>query len=127
MSSTSTRYTHDEEVGESVGWEYHGTLNQENGTPIPVASFSSMTIEIYALDSARTTIQAETSILNVGRGVLDPAGLLTITFLHTDSAMVNPAKPRERHLALVKGDYSSPVRKYKREIEWTVKNIEKTT
>jgi hypothetical protein len=120
---SSTRYVHPDEVPEKVGWAYTGTLKDEAGAVIPAATFASLTVTIYALDTARTVIQASTSILNVGRGVLTAGGVLTITFTPADSAMVDVTKPREKHVALVQGVYST-TRQFAREIEFTIRNLE---
>jgi hypothetical protein len=130
----STRYVNPELVPERVGWRYQGTLKDEAGAVIPAATFTALTVTIYALDAAQTIIQASTSILNVGRGVLDAFGVLTVTFVPTDSAIVDPTSmvsltpretvPGERHIALVEGDYAG-TRKFAREIEWPVRNLSK--
>ena len=120
----STRYVNPETVPERVGWRYQGTLKDEAGAVIPAATFTALTVTIYALDAAQTIIQAPTSILNVGRGVLDAFGVLTITFVPTDSAMVDAALAQERHVALIEGDYSGS-RKFAREIEFQVVNLAK--
>jgi hypothetical protein len=118
----SVRYVNAEPVPERVGWRYQGTLKDETGAVIPAATFSGLTVTIYALDAAQTVIQASTSILNVGRGVLDAFGVLTITFLPADSAMVDATLLEERHVALVEGDYAG-TRKFAREIEWGARNM----
>ena len=119
-----TRYVNAEPVPERVGWRYQGTLKDETGAVIPAATFTALTVTIYALDAAQTIIQASTSILNVGRGVLDAFGVLTITFVPTDSAMVDATLAQERHVALIEGDYSG-TRKFAREVEWLVLNLSK--
>lgn len=120
----STRYVNPETVPERVGWRYQGTLKDEAGAIIPAATFATLTVTIYALDTAQTVIQASTSILNVGRGTLDAGGVLTITFLPADSAVLDDGLLEERHLALVEGDYAG-TRKFAREIEWAVVNLAK--
>jgi hypothetical protein len=123
----STRFVNTEPVPERVGWRYQGTLKDEAGVPIPSTSFAALTIKIYALNPTLSDIQTSVSVLNVGRGTLDPNGLLTVTFLPDDSAMVDAALPEERHLALIEGDYSTPTRKFAHEIEWLVINLAKRT
>lgn len=120
----SVRYINAEPVPERVGWRYQGTLKDEAGTVIPAATFAALTITIYALDAAQTIIQASTSILNTGRGTLDAFGVLTITFLPADSAIVDTTLLAERHVALVEGDYAG-TRKFAREVEWGISNMAK--
>jgi hypothetical protein len=122
----STRYVNPEPVPERVGWRYQGTLKDEAGVVIPAATFSALTVTIYALDPVQTIIQASTSILNVGRGTLDTNGLLTITFVPNDSAMVDATLADERHVALIEGDYSG-TRKFAREVEWQTVNMARRT
>ena len=121
--SDSTDFLNPYPVPEGVGWRYQGTLRDEDGNVIPAASFSALTVKIWNMDAALTNIQAQTSILNTGRGVLDSNGVLTVKFVPTDSALVDTTKNEERHRALIEGDYSG-TKKYARRITWRVTNFE---
>lgn len=123
MSASSTRYTHDKDIGERERWQYDADLVDEAGALITAARFSVLTVKIHALDAARTVIQTTTNILNAGRGTISAAGHQRIVFTAADSAMVDPTRRRETRLATVEGIYDG-TGEYAREILWVVKNME---
>jgi hypothetical protein len=126
----ATRFVNPVPVPESVGWRYAATLTDEAGAVISVASFASLTMRIYCLNALLTSIEPPigtdpaVSILNAGRGTLDVNGLLTLTFLPSDSDMVDPTSTEESHVALIEGVYAG-TRKFAHEIRWRVINLAK--
>lgn len=122
-------------VPERVGWTYRVTLTKEDGGPIPLAAWSSLTARIYLDNEAKPDIVGSPGrdILNANGGVVTD-GLLVLTFLPSDSAIldqmsfINPTPrariPGERHICELEGVYTTS-RQFARKVIWMVENFAK--
>jgi len=116
-----------EPVAERVSLRYRATLKKEDDTALAAAELSTLTLTIYALDAARTIVNAVTTvnILNTGRGTIDAAGLLTLILTPDDNQILDSTLPEERHVLLMQGTYASGVKATRHEVVVTVLNLGK--
>jgi hypothetical protein len=119
-----SRFIVDEPIAERTVWQYRATLVREDRTPVQPAELSTLTLQVYVLDDAQTVIQTKTSILNTGRGSITTAGVLTINFLSTDSALASTSE-EETHLALIEAEWDGGAKTFAHEVQWTVTNVAK--
>jgi hypothetical protein len=117
----------DKEIAEKTVWRYTADLKKEDGTAVAPADLSTLTLTVYAQDTALTIINGlnAANILNAGRGTLDAAGKLTIVLAGDDLALVDPAAAYEDHVMLIQGTYASGTRFARHEVYHRVINLAK--
>lgn len=119
-------------VAEQSTLQMTATLLDEVSMPVPLAGLSTLTLTLYSRDSVAQDIinnVSATNMLNAGRGTVHPTtGLLTITLLPADNAIVDGTKDLEWHRALIQGTYGSGgSRAFKYEIDFPVRNVAKVS
>lgn len=106
------------------------TLIDDAGAAIPSAGVQALTLTLYNRDSAAKEVLNSVdgqNILNADRGTLHPtSGLLTVTLLPADNAIIDTTKDLEWHRALVQATYAT-TKKFKAEIDFPVRNLNKVT
>lgn len=107
---------------------YTATIKDENGTVVPAASLTTLTLTLYAKQSG-TIINSRSAqnILNANNVTVNSSGVLTWTMQPDDNAIVNSALLTESHIALFEWTYSSGSKYGKHEIELVVSNLTKVT
>lgn len=118
-------------VAEKTTVQITATLVDETGAAIPLAGLSSLTLTLYNRDSTAQEIINSVSavnILNNGRGTVHAtSGLLTLTLLPADNAIIDTAKASEWHRALIEGTYAGGVKAMKYEVDVQVRNLNKVS
>lgn len=116
-------------AAEQTTMQITATLVDEAGAVVPLAGLSALTLTLYNRDSAAQEIINSVNavnILNAGRGTMHAtSGLLTITLLPADNAIIDSANDLEWHRALVQGSYGGGVKAVKYEIDFQVRNLSK--
>ena len=97
-----------EKVGEQTTARYTNRFYDEAGDPLADTDLNALTLTIYE-EAGGTIINGvnDTNILNVGRGVVDAQGNLTITLEPADNQVVNSAREDEVHAMLIKWTYNT--------------------
>lgn len=118
-------------AAEQTTMQITATLVDETGEAVPLAGLSALTLTLYNRDSAAQEIINSVNavnILNAGRGTMHAtSGLLTITLLPADNAIIDSANDLEWHRALVQGSYGGGVKAVKYEIDFQVRNLSKVS
>lgn len=116
-----------EPVPEKTSLRYRASLTKEDGTALAAAELSTLTLTLYALDTARTIINSVngTNILNVGRGTIDANGLLTVILTPDDTQVLDATLAEEKHVLLFQGTYASGAKATRHEVLLTVLNLTK--
>jgi len=90
-----------EEVPEKTTVRYRGTFVDEDGSPIPSANMTTITLTMYLKDTAGNTpigTWTDQSVLDENGGTFGATdGILTLYIDPADTAMVDQARSRERH------------------------------
>lgn len=92
------------DIDEATSGRIRGTLTEEDGvTPIPVGTLTTLTLTLYVDDASQTILNGRNaqSILGVNGGVVDGAGVLTLTLAPADNPINDANLPFERHIALL--------------------------
>ena len=114
----------------STGPRITGTLSDEAGAPIALASIQTATLTIYARDEAGQPIinsVDHVNIKNANQGTIHASsGVLTLTLNALDNAISNAANDLEWHRLLIEVGYNS-TQALKYEIEFPVRNLNKVT
>jgi len=95
------------------------------GVGIPAANLASLTMTLYVLDAALTVIVATTSILNVGRGLVDVNGNLTLTLAIADNVIVDTTALEEIHVALIEWTYNGGASAGRHNLAFRIRNLAK--
>lgn len=107
------------------------TLVDETGAAVPLAGLSALTLTLYNRDSATQELINSVNavnILNTGRGVLhSTSGLLTITLLPADNAIIDGSQDLEWHRALIQATYGGGAKAMRYEIDFQVRNLSKVS
>jgi hypothetical protein len=100
-------------------------LVDADGAPTPGVALTSLDLTLYAEDVTQTLINDvnRLSILNIGRGTVDDAGLLTIRLVPGDSPILDDTLSDETHIALIEWTYNNFISAGKHEFEFRVKNM----
>ena len=95
-----------QDVKEDSTYQVTGTFKDGAGVAIPAASLT--TVKMWLTDHLGATINSRsaTNILNTGPGVVDSAGLLTLTLLPADNPIVG-SDSVERHLLVIEWTWAS--------------------
>ena len=111
-------------VGERTTSYITAVIRDQNGDPIPGGSLNSLTLTLYNVDASNTIINSvdDVNILNVGRGVVDANGNVTIELLLLDNQLVDTAKSFETHRALIEWTWGN-TRQGRHEVEFLVQNM----
>lgn len=117
-------------VAEQTTMVVTATMKDDADAPIPLAALSVLTLTIYSRDAAAHGIVNavdHVNILNTGRGVIHAtSGLLTLTLLPADNAILDDTLDQEYHRLLIEGTYSGG-KSLKFEIEFPVRNLVKVS
>lgn len=118
-------------IAEKTTWRFTATLLDETGVAIPSAELVTLTLTLYNRDSATQEIINSVSavnILNTGRGVMHAtSGLLAVTLEPNDNAIITSTSDLEWHRALIEGAYAVGNKKFKHEIDFQVRNLNKVS
>ena len=111
-------------VGERTTSYITAVIRDQNGDPISGGSLNSLTLTLYNVDTANTIINTvdDVNILNVGRGVVDTNGNVTIELLLLDNQLVDVTKSFETHRALIEWTWGN-TRQGRHEVEFLVQNM----
>ena len=111
-------------VGERTTSYITAVIRDQNGDPIPGGSLNSLTLTLYNVDASNTIINSvdDVNILNVGRGVVDANGNVTIELLLLDNQLIDITKSFETHRALIEWTWGN-TRQGRHEVEFLVQNM----
>lgn len=113
-----------------------GIIEDEDGTGIPAASLSSLTLSLYdqatelatpGSTSAIINSRNRQSILNTNGCTVDSTGGFVLTLSTADNAIVNSTKDTERHVALIEWTYAAGLKAGKEAVLVDVSNLARTT
>ncbi len=127
MSENITELT--DKILEKTTPKITATIQDENGTAIPAASLTTLTLTLYNReDSAKTIINSRNAqnVLNANNVTVDSNGLITWSVQPLDTAILGTASS-ERHRAVFEWTYNSGAKNGKYIIDMTIKNLAKTT
>ena len=88
---------------EKASGQIRAVITEEDQvTPIPVGTLTTLTLTLYVLNEAQTIINGRSaqSILNANGGAVDASGVLTFTLAPADNPIVDTNLAYERHVAL---------------------------
>lgn len=115
-------------VREKTTVKYTATIKDENGTAIPAASLSSLTLTLYNMGStARDIINSRDAqnVLNVNNVTIDSNGIITWSMQPNDNAIIDANKKTERHRALFVFTWDAGAKKGTHLVDFDVENLEK--
>ena len=111
-------------INELNSWSLTADLTKDDGMALGPTALETLTLTLYDV-TTNAIINAvdHVDILNVGRGALDAAGHLIVSFESADNPIVTPANPKEKHKALIIGTWNEGKGYTSQEIIFTVANI----
>lgn len=105
--NTSSLSLVDRTVCEYTTWQWRGTLHNETGAAIPLASLTAVTLTITDCRTGTRLVDGA-NIRNTGRGAIDAdSGQLTLTLLPADNRIVTPSLAEERHRLTIEFTWNS--------------------
>lgn len=116
-----------EVLAEKTTRRFTFTVRDADGAAVPAASMSSLTLDLYNRDPARTVIAAARNILNANGGTVDSSGAGVLELSAADNAIVRPGVREETHVALLSWSYSGGSKLGKGEIVFRVANLDKVS
>lgn len=123
----SVRTAFNDIVAERTTIRYEADLLDEVGVVLGPSELSTLTLTIYALDSARTIINTvdHVNVLNVGRGSFDPVTKrFRLTLDPADNAIVTSAL-EEAHVLLLEWTWAAGMKAGRHEVEIRVRNLDR--
>lgn len=115
-------------VNEKCTAKYTATIKDEDGSAIPAASLTSLTLTLYDLsDPDRAIINSRDgqNVLNANNVTVDSSGVVTWTMQAADNTIQNDDRYAERHKALFVFTWDSGNKSGIHEVEFDVRNVEK--
>lgn len=117
-------------VREKTTVKYTAVIKDENGTAIPAASLSALTLTLYNMGStARDIINSRTAqnVLNANNVTVDTDGIITWTMQPDDNQIIDANKKTERHRALFIFTWDAGSKKGTHTVDFDVENLEKVS
>lgn len=118
-------------IKEGTTPKYTATIKDENGTAVPQADLTTITLTLYNLSStARDIINSRDaqSVNNTNNVEINAtSGLLTWSMQADDTVIIDSNKRVERHRALFIFTWDSGAKKGIHEVDFDVENIENHT
>ena len=113
-------------INELNSWAFTADLTKDDGTPLGPAALDTLTLTLYdvATDLIINGVD-HVDIKNTGRGALDAAGHLVVSFTSADNAIVSTENLKEKHKALIIGTWNGGDGYTSQEITFTVLNLHK--
>ena len=105
------------------------TMQDEEGTGIPAASLTTLTLTLYNLDDSSNTIinsRSDQDVLNANNVTVNSSGNLVWSVQALDTIIVGD-KGVEKHRAVFEWTYSSGTKNGKHIIDMDIRNLEKIT
>jgi hypothetical protein len=114
-------------VAEKTTQKYTATIKDENGTAIPAASLTTLTLTLYE-QTTQTIINSrnQQNVLNLQGVTVDAQGLLTWVMTPADNAHLGVAQ-KEQHVALFEFTYAAGAKRGQAEVLFEVTNTARVT
>ena len=112
---------------------YKAVLVDENGSPVPVAQLTTLTLTLYNADVAEPSpatgniinSRNAQNVLNVNNVTVDSGGNVAWSVQDVDNIIVDQTKATELHIARFDFTYGTPVKPGRHEVRLRVENLRK--